>query len=113
MAKYLVRENANVRIYDPKVTDEQIEMDLTEKDVCSPEDYARRVSVVHDPYECASGVDAVVVVTEWDEFRRLDYERIFSGMNKPACVFDGRLILDHARLRAIGFTVEAIGKRVD
>ena len=58
------------------------------------------------------GADAVVVATEWDEFKELDYQRIFDGMNKPACIFDGRLILDTDKLKEIGFVVEAIGKKV-
>jgi UDPglucose 6-dehydrogenase len=58
-------------------------------------------------------VDAIIICTEWDEFKALDYERIYAGMNKPAFIFDGRLILDSQKLRAIGFTVDCIGKIVD
>lgn len=112
LSKYFIRENANVQIYDPKVTLEQIEMDLTDKDVCTVEEYQKRVKVFQDPYEAAMGADAVVVATEWDEFKELDYQRIFDGMNKPACIFDGRLILDNDKLKEIGFVVEAIGKKV-
>jgi hypothetical protein len=51
-----------------------------------------------------------MVVTEWPEFAHLDWARIYDGMLKPAFVFDGRNILKHAELRAIGFDVYAIGK---
>ena len=53
------------------------------------------------------------MLTEWDEFKTLDYERIYAKMMKPAFIFDGRNILDHARLRAIGFIVYALGKPLD
>ena len=45
---------------------------------------------------------AIAVLTEWDEFKTLDYTRIYAKMMKPAFIFDGRNILDHARLREIG-----------
>ena len=57
-----------------------------------------------------AGRRVVVVLTEWDEFSTLDFDRVFRGMKKPAFAFDGRNILPHERLRAIGFEVSAIGK---
>ena len=56
---------------------------------------------------------AIAVLTEWDEFKDLDFERIYAKMMKPAFVFDGRNILDHARLRSIGYIVYALGKPLD
>ena len=53
-----------------------------------------------------------MIVTEWDEFKTLDYEAIYESMNKPACLFDGRLILDTKKLQDIGFTVDVVGKQV-
>lgn len=55
----------------------------------------------------------LAVLTEWDEFKRLNYEKIYESMMKPAFVFDGRNILDHAHLRKIGFIVYALGKPLD
>jgi UDPglucose 6-dehydrogenase len=49
-------------------------------------------------------------MTEWDEFASLDFKSIYDSMCKPAFVFDGRNVLPHAALRAIGFEVYAIGK---
>ncbi|KAJ3410465.1 UDP-glucose 6-dehydrogenase 1 [Chytridiales sp. JEL 0842] len=112
MIKYFIKENANIHIYDPKVTEEQIEMDLTDKDVATVEEYKKRVKIFHDPFEAAKDVDAIVVVTEWDEFKTLDYQKLYDGMRKPAFIFDGRLILDTEKLKKIGFVVEAIGKNV-
>jgi UDPglucose 6-dehydrogenase len=51
-------------------------------------------------------------MTEWDEFAALDFKAVYAAMSKPAFVFDGRNILNHAELRSIGFEVYAIGKPV-
>jgi UDPglucose 6-dehydrogenase len=51
-------------------------------------------------------------MTEWDEFKTLDFERIYKNMKKPAFIFDGRLMLDHQKLVKIGFQVDVIGKTV-
>jgi UDPglucose 6-dehydrogenase len=63
-----------------------------------------------DAYTAVEGADAVVICTEWDEFRQIDWKLVFDRMHKPAFVFDGRLILDAAALREIGFRVHTIGK---
>ena len=56
---------------------------------------------------------AIVVLTEWEEFKHYDYEAIYNTMVKPAFVFDGRNVLDHDRLRSLGFIVYALGKPLD
>ncbi|KAJ3103940.1 UDP-glucose 6-dehydrogenase 1 [Phlyctochytrium planicorne] len=111
LIKYFLQERAYIHIYDPKVTEEQIEIDLTDKDVGTVEDFKTRVNIFHNAYEAAKGVDAIVLVTEWDEFKTLDYTKVYENMNKPACIFDGRLILDTDKLKKIGFVVESIGKQ--
>jgi UDPglucose 6-dehydrogenase len=60
-----------------------------------------------DPYEAARDAYAIAIITEWDLYRTLDYERIYQSMAKPAVIFDGRNILDHAKV--IGFDVYPIG----
>ena len=62
------------------------------------------------PTRPPQGAHAIAVITEWDLYRDLDYERIYDGMVKPAFVFDGRNILDHQRSYDIGFNVYPIGK---
>ncbi len=100
----LLEEQANVCIYDPKVTAENIRHDL------KVEDDDPRVTVADDPYEALKDAHAILILTEWDAFKTLDYERAYSLMLKPAFLFDGRNILDHAKLRSIGFETYAIGK---
>ncbi len=114
ICKHLLEENAQIVIYDPKVEHEQIKTDLTDPSILpDPTKFEKCVSIASEPYAALEGAHALVVCTEWDEFVSLDYQRIYDGMNKPAFVFDGRLILDHEKLVKIGFQVEAIGKVVN
>ncbi len=69
-----------------------------------------KVSFEDDPYKAADGCDAIAVMTEWDVYKGLDFERIYESMTKPAFIFDGRNILDHQKLYYIGFNVFPIGK---
>jgi len=96
----LIAEQAEVVIYDPKVTEAEMLRDLNNAPI----------RVARDAYEALNGAHALAILTEWDEFRSLDYRRIYESMKKPAFIFDGRNILDHAALRALGFEVHAIGK---
>ena len=61
--------------------------------------------VEKSPYDAAHGAHAVVILTEWDEFKEYDYKTIYDNMLKPAFLFDGRLLLDHGKLKTIGFDV--------
>lgn len=74
---------------------------------------SKQVEVVSCPYEAAQGAHAIAVCTEWDIFKDLDYQRIYSEMMKPPFIFDGRRILDDVKLRDIGFHVEVIGQRAN
>ena len=116
----LLRDNAKLFIYDPKVTEDQIHSDLETPKFEWDHPGARKaplksqsITVLQDPYEAAKDSHALCVLTEWDAFKQYDYERIYNSMMKPAFVFDGRNILDHDRLRKIGFIVYALGKPLD
>lgn len=110
IARALVEEQAHVCIYDPRVEKETIFRDLSATDRLLAGELETHVTVVDDPYEALDQAHAMAVVTEWDEFKDLDFERVLQGMRKPAFVFDGRNILPHAKLRDLGFEVHAIGK---
>jgi len=105
VCKDLLAERAKVAIYDPQVTAERVSIDLGIKDLA-----AGGVDVCADPYEAAKGAHALVICTEWDEFKSLDFGRIYDNMLQPAFVFDGRNILDLAKLRELGFTAFGVGK---
>lgn len=107
----LLAEQANVVVYDPKVPAEEIRTDVLGKDEGGALRLeAKRLTVAQSAYEACVGAHAVALVTEWDEFKTLDYAKIFEGMPKPAFIFDGRNITDLAKLRAIGFRASGIGK---
>jgi UDPglucose 6-dehydrogenase len=101
----LLAEQARVIVYDPKVPAAEIKADVLGKGVENP-----RLVIANSAYEAAQGAHAIAVVTEWDEFKKLDYQRIFTSMEQPAFAFDGRNILDLAKLRAIGFRATGIGR---
>jgi UDPglucose 6-dehydrogenase len=101
VAQGLLAEQADVVITDPKA------LENARKDL---EGFASNVSFVTDPYDAAHGAHAIAVLTEWDFYRDLDYDRIFRTMVQPAFIFDGRNILDHRKLFEIGFNVFATGK---
>ncbi len=101
VAKQLLEERAQVVVTDPKAI-ENARHDLR--------DAGGAVSFEIDPYAAAAGAHAVAVLTEWQEYKDLDYRRIFAAMIKPAFVFDGRNILPHEELFELGFNVFAVGK---
>jgi UDPglucose 6-dehydrogenase len=94
----LLSLGATVRAYDPKAGS------LARKILGS------RVTLCQRSYEAVEGADALVVVTEWNEFREPDFFRIKSLMRRPA-IFDGRNIYNPQHLRALGFHYEGIGRR--
>jgi UDPglucose 6-dehydrogenase len=115
----LMADGAKLCIYDPKVTAAQVNLDLAtakfewDHPVAKAQPLKDSVEVLNDPMEAARGAHAICVLTEWDEFKSYDYQAVYDAMVKPAFVFDGRNILDHAKLREIGFIVYALGKPLD
>lgn len=110
VADILLSEMANIEVYDPKVEEHQIFFDLDYLATRSSEANKKSLSVVADPYEACKGAHAIAVLTEWDEFKDYDWQRIYDNMLKPAFVFDGRRLLDGEKLKAIGFQYKTIGK---
>jgi len=102
----LLEERAKLAIHDPKVERAQIFRDLGRKD---PDP---SIAICKDPFEAAEGAAAILILTEWEQFRskNLDYAKIFALMRKPAFLFDGRNLTDLAKMREIGFVAEGIGK---
>jgi UDPglucose 6-dehydrogenase len=96
IARVLLAAGAHVRAYDPAAMDGAR--------VKLPE-----VEYTHDAYGVAAGADAVVVVTEWNEFRHLDLARLKASMRRPVVV-DGRNIYDPVVMRGLGFTYRGIGR---
>lgn len=112
VADHLISEQAQICVYDPKVSAEKIYADLDYLNTRSSEENRKYVTVVTDPYEAVANAHAAAILTEWDEFVGYDWKQIFNSMLQPAQVFDGRNILPHEALKKIGFRVQAIGKAI-
>lgn len=110
VADQLMEEQAQIVVYDPKVTSQQMQTDLNYLNTRSETDNENNLTTVLDPYEACKDAHAIAVLTEWDEFKTYDWQKIYDAMKKPAFVFDGRGILNQAQLEAIGFHFYGIGK---
>jgi UDPglucose 6-dehydrogenase len=108
VAEYLINEQANITVFDPKVRRKQILVDLNSLGVLDSAD-VDGVETFDNPYEACKNAHAIAVLTEWDEFKSYDWQRIYDNMQKPAFVFDGRNILDPQEMKAIGFNFTAVG----
>ncbi len=97
IARKLLEAGATVRAYDPAAGEAAAAL--------MPE-----LDVRPDPYEAAAGADVVALLTEWEEFRWLDFERVRASMRRPAVV-DARNLLDPAAMRRRGFEYSGIGRR--
>merc|ERR1712241_301501 len=103
----LLQDGANVTVYDPKVEKEDA---LTEFKYHGMQVDEKRFLFSRTAQEAVDGAHALVVLTEWDEFKQSPYDAFYAKMMKPAFLFDGRSILDHTGLEDLGFEVHAIGK---
>eukprot|EP01028_Stygiella_incarcerata_P000057 TRINITY_DN1009_c0_g2_i1.p1 TRINITY_DN1009_c0_g2~~TRINITY_DN1009_c0_g2_i1.p1 ORF type:complete len:463 (-),score=112.78 TRINITY_DN1009_c0_g2_i1:303-1691(-) len=110
IAKLLLMDGARLSIYDPKVLSDDIFGSLTDalKD-SDGIDVSRSIEHAEDAYSAAKGAHAILILTEWDEFKELDYSKLFDSMEHPSFVFDGRRILKHLPLKDIGFIVHMVG----
>ncbi|OEY73961.1 UDP-glucose 6-dehydrogenase [Salegentibacter salarius] len=109
VADYLLNEQAEIVVYDPKVKTEQIYADLDYLNTRASKENRARVKVVDTPYEATKDAHAVALLTEWEEFKDLDWKKIYNKMLKPAFLFDGRRLLERKTKEEIGFEFYAIG----
>jgi len=98
LCRFLLNEGAKVHVYDPKAPHASINA-LFPSIKCET-----------SPLDAAHGAHAICIMTEWDEFQKLDYAQLYNKMSKPAYLFDGRNNLDHKSLKSIGYEVFSIGK---
>jgi UDPglucose 6-dehydrogenase len=98
LIKSLLRAGASVRAHDPKAAETARRM------------FGDQVGFFGNAYETLAGADALVIVTEWMQFRNPDFERMKSLL-KQAIIVDGRNLYDPARMSERGFTYACIGRR--
>ena len=94
----LLEKGATVSAYDPEAMEEAKKI------------FKARIQLCANNYSCLEGVDALLVVTEWQAFRNPNFERMKGMMGQPL-IFDGRNIYDAEHLRELGFTYYGVGKR--
>ena len=70
----------------------------------------KRIFIRKSPCDIIDKAHAVAILTEWDEFKNIDWEKKFNKMKKPAFLFDGRNILDKNKIEDIGFKLFQLGK---
>jgi UDPglucose 6-dehydrogenase len=109
VADKLLNEQANIAVFDPKVSEKKILGDLDYLETRSSESNRQGITVFEEPYETCKNAHAIAVLTEWDEFKTYDWQKIYDAMQKPAFVFDGRNVLDRKKLTEIGFVYQCIG----
>eukprot|EP00747_Dinoflagellata_sp_TGD_P166627 gnl/TRDRNA2_/TRDRNA2_189704_c0_seq1.p1 gnl/TRDRNA2_/TRDRNA2_189704_c0~~gnl/TRDRNA2_/TRDRNA2_189704_c0_seq1.p1 ORF type:complete len:526 (-),score=125.35 gnl/TRDRNA2_/TRDRNA2_189704_c0_seq1:113-1540(-) len=107
VCQMLMDDGARVHVYDPKV---KLENAIYEFDLHGYKVDEKLLTWTSGPEEAVQDAHAIILLTEWDEFKKYDYEKFYKMMIKPAFIFDGRNVLDHGALDRIGFEVHAIGK---
>jgi len=113
VCRSLLEDGALLHVYDPQVTEASMLEDLregAENNTHLHKCLEKNFKVESSAMAACAGAHAVVILTEWDEFKMLDYKAIFAGMTKPAFLFDGRGYLDVVELKEIGFEVFSIGR---
>jgi UDPglucose 6-dehydrogenase len=101
ITRKLLAEHAEVVISDPKAL-KNAAIDLAQD--------KGKISYIEDPYSAASDCHALAILTDWELYKKLDFQKIYKSMVKPAFIFDGRNIIDHKKCFDIGFNVYPIGK---
>jgi UDPglucose 6-dehydrogenase len=116
VADQLLSEGAEIVVYDPKVTLERMHLDLQTlwefrgESQAEIQDKCSKLTTAPSAKAACNKAHALAVITEWDSFKSQDFNEIYTQMEKPAFVFDGRKILDYNELQSIGFTAYEIGK---
>ncbi len=111
VADFLLNEQANISIFDPQVKEKQVLNDLFYLNSRTEEENKKGIKVYDNPYDSCKNSHAIAIMTEWDEFKEYDWQKIYDNMQKPAFIFDGRNILDSKKMKEIGFIFSAVGSK--
>jgi len=104
ICRRLLEEKAQLAIYDPKVSKDTILSSLA-----LPKEQTASIEFCNSAREACNQSHCIAILTEWDEFKEIDFAEIYQSMIKPAILFDGRNLLDLEKIRSIGFTAKGIG----
>jgi len=106
VCKRLLEEKASIRLYDPQVSEGAIRESLQMKEG----DHWGSLTFCDSIEDACLDSNAIVLLTEWEEFMDLDFQKIYQSMEKPAYIFDGRNLLNLRELQEIGFRAFGIGQ---
>ena len=111
ICKDLIVEGANLQIFDPQVSEDQIAIDLeSEPKKVSENDFDNFGWIsCNDIYDAAKNADALVIITEWEEFKKIDWQKISNLMRPPSWVFDTRSIVNKKIVLKNGLNIWQIG----
>lgn len=99
----LLKEQADICVYDPMVSSSRIRSDL--KEINDSE-----VTIVDNVYDAIENAHAVIILTEWDDFKDLDWERVYQILSKPATIFDTRFVVPES-VSEYGIKLHILGKK--
>ncbi len=116
ISKDLLEEGASLVIHDPKVSSDQINFDLKIEST-KPLTGGKNISFdlegkwqkENNLEDCFKDADAVILLTEWDEYKNIKWEKVFGQMRKPSWVFDTRSITNPSEVRKAGLNLWRIG----
>ena len=109
IAENLLNEQASLSIYDPKVSKERIVDDISRLTKKEYNLESENFKICQNPYEAVQNAHAVLILTEWDMFKDLDWKKIYSKMEKPSWIFDGRNIISKEIIKNLNFKLFSIG----
>lgn len=112
VADNLLNEQAKISVYDPKVKANQVYADLDYLKTRTHAENKALLTVESDPYAACANSHSIAILTEWDEFKTYDWQKIYNSMLKPAVIFDGRSIMERKKLEEIGFVYYSIGSGI-
>ena len=104
ICRRLLEEKAQLAIYDPKVSKDTILSSLA-----LPKEQTASIEFCNSAREACNQSHCIAILTEWDEFKEIDFAEIYESMIKPAILYDGRNLLDLEKIRSIGFNAKGIG----
>ena len=109
ICKDLIEEGAKLSIYDPKVNDKKIRLDMQK--IVTHKNH-KNINTTNCLYEVANNSDAIVILTDWDEFKKIDWHNINRTMRSPAWIFDCRNILNKSDLNKTNLNLWQLGNNL-
>tara|TARA_B100000989_G_scaffold298896_1_gene290844 strand:+ start:2740 stop:4134 length:1395 start_codon:yes stop_codon:yes gene_type:complete len=110
ICRNLLEEGSYLSIYDPKVDKNQIKIDL-DNQKSKPHEITDKIDMCSNIEEAIKDSDGIVILTEWDEFKNINWEKLSKMMRKPSWIFDTRDIIPNHKIKDIGVNVWKLGNQ--